>query len=138
MSKGTGESSLVLKLAGGSAAKVTAKTVVQAAKEGDALAKEVLGDMIERLSIWLGNVMDLLEPEVIVIGGGLAELAIWFLADIRQHLERWACSPGHEQTPIVKAFYGVESALVGAGALWLSRATIWKTNGGESRRRKRS
>lgn len=137
MSKGAGKDSLILKLAGGSAAKVTAETVVKAAKNGDVPAREMLGDMIEHLSIWLGNIMDLLEPDVIVIGGGLAALAISFLADIRRHLETWACSPGNQQTAIVKAFYGAESALVGAGALWLSRAEIWKQREEETSKRKR-
>jgi glucokinase len=131
------DNSLILTLAGGSAAGVTAEMVVKAAEDGDALAKEVLTDVIERLSIWLGNIIDLLEPDVIVIGGGLAGLAISFLPDIRHYLERWACSPGQEKMPIVKAFYGAESALVGAGALWLSRAEIWKESGGEKPRRKR-
>lgn len=136
--RGVGEGSLVLKIADGSTAKVTAETVVRAAKDGDSLAKKVLADMIERLSIWLGNIIDLLEPDIIVIGGGLAALAVSFLPDIRQHLERWACSPGHQQTPIVKAFFGAESALVGAGALWLSRAEIWKKSDRKTRWRKRN
>ena len=137
MSSGTGKDSLILKLAGGNATKVTAETVVKAAKDGDVLAKQVLANMIEHLAIWLGNIMDLLEPDVIIIGGGLAGLAISFLPDIRRHLERWACSPGNQQTPIVKAFYGAESALVGAGALWLSPAEIWKRRKGEIPKRKR-
>ena len=110
--------SLMLKLAGGDATKVTAETVVKAAAEGDALATTVLADVAERLAIWLGNIIDLLEPEVVVIGGGLADVAMSLLPDIRKHLDRWACSPGHQQTAIVKAFYGAESALVGAAALW--------------------
>ena len=81
------------------------------------------------------NIIDLLEPDVIVIGGGLADLAMSLLPVIRRYLDRWACSPGHQQTPIVKAFYGAESALVGAGALWLSRAEIWKESGAKKSRR---
>ncbi|MFZ0922445.1 MAG: ROK family protein, partial [Candidatus Acidiferrales bacterium] len=120
----SGDGSLMLKLAGGDAANVTAETVAKAAAAGDKLAKEVLAEMAEHLAIWLGNITDLLEPGVIVIGGGLADLAMSLLPDIRRHLDRWACSPEHQQTPIVKAFYGAESALVGAGALWLSRGDM--------------
>lgn len=113
-------SSAMVKLAGGSAANVTAEIVVKAAAEGDAQAKAVLVETVERLAIWLGNIMDLLEPDAIVIGGGLAELAISLLPEIRRNLRSWACSPGNEKTAIAKAFYGAESALAGAGALWLA------------------
>ncbi|MGB6877875.1 MAG: ROK family protein [Candidatus Acidiferrales bacterium] len=133
--KKTGSGSLMLKLAGGDAAAVTAEHVADAAATGDPLAQEVLADAAEHLAIWLGNIMDLLEPGVIVIGGGLADLVMSLLPDIRKNLDRWACSPEHQQTPIVKAFYGAESALVGAGALWLSRAEIWKESGARKSRR---
>jgi glucokinase len=118
--------SLMVQLARGDAANVTAEHVAKAAAEGDALAKEVLADVAEHLAIWLGNVIDLLEPEVIVIGGGLAGLAMSLMGDVGRHLERWACSPGHQQTPIVKAFYGAESSLAGAGALWVSHKQMAK------------
>lgn len=111
----------MVKSAGGNAANVTAESVVKAAGVGDSLAKEVLTHMADHLAIWLGNIIDLFEPDAIVIGGGLAELAISMLPQVRNNLRQWACSPGHENTAIVKAFYGAESALAGAAALWVSR-----------------
>lgn len=127
--KEAGGRSLMVKMAGGDAANVTAETVVKATEAGDSVAKEVLAEMAEQLAIWLGNVIDLLEPEVIVIGGGLAEVAMSLMDDVRRHLRRWACSPGNERTAIVKAFYGAESALVGAAALWMGNAKGWRAAG---------
>ncbi|MFZ3244996.1 MAG: ROK family protein [Candidatus Acidiferrales bacterium] len=127
--KDSGSGSLMLKFAGGDAANVTAETVVKAAAVGDALAEEVLAEAAEHLAIWFGNIIDLLEPEVIVIGGGLAEVAMSLLAEIRRHLDRWACSPGHQETAIAKAFYGAESALVGAGALWIPSEEMRRASG---------
>jgi glucokinase len=127
--------SLMLKLAGGEVAKVTAEIVARASAEGDALAKEVLADLAEHLAIWLGNVIDLLEPEVIVIGGGMADVAMSLMGDVRKHLERWACSPGNEGTAIVKAFYGAESALVGAAALWFCEMEMEMGTGRRAGRR---
>lgn len=115
-----GDSSAMVKLAGGDASSITAETVAEAAAAGDSPAKEVLAQVAERVAIWLGNITDLIEPDAIVIGGGLAELAISLLPEVRRNLSRWACSPGHEKTAIVKAAYGAESALAGAAALWLS------------------
>jgi len=107
----------LLKFAGGKIADVKAEHVVEAADAGDALAKEVLAEIAERLAIWLGNIIDLLEPEIIVIGGGLSGVVMNMLPQIRKHLRHWASSPGNERTPIVKAFYGAESSLTGAAAL---------------------
>jgi glucokinase len=133
-----GNSSPMVKFAGGDAANVTAETVVKAAATGDALAREVLAEMAEHLAIWFGNIIDLLEPEVIVIGGGLAEVAMPLLPEIRRHLDRWACSPGHQQTAIVKAFYGAESALVGAAALWVSPEEMRRATGAGAATRHKS
>jgi glucokinase len=138
ISKDAGGRSLMLKMAGGDVANVRAETVVKAAAAGDAIAKAVLTETAEHLAIWLGNVIDLLEPEVIVIGGGLAGLAMSLMGDVRKHLRRWACSPGNERTAIVKAFYGAESALVGAAALWMGDGKSWKVASARGERRRKT
>lgn len=130
--------SVMMELAGGDAAKLTAEIVVRAAAAGDALANEVLEEMAEHLTIWIGNILDLLEPDVMVVGGGLAELAISLLSQVRTRLDQWACSPEHQQTAIVKAFYGAESALVGAAALCLPREPMWSEARGRRQARRKS
>ncbi len=132
------DTAVMLKFAGGDAANVTMEQVAKAADAGDALAREVLAEMAEHLAIWFGNIIDLLEPEVIVIGGGLADVAMSLIADVRGHLDRWACSPSHQQTAIVKAFYGAESALVGAAALWMGNAKSWSVAHARGQRRRKS
>lgn len=129
-----GGRSAMVRLAGGNAANVTPEIVAKAAAAGDSLATKVLAKTAERIAIWLGNIIDLLEPGVIVIGGGLSDVAMPFLPDIQKHLDRWSCNPDQRKTPIVKAFYGAESALAGAGALWLSHAEIWKKPGRKNSR----
>lgn len=115
--------SLLLELAGGKVSAVKTEHVAEAAKKSDALARQVLAETAERAAIWLGTIMDLLEPEIIVIGGGLSGVFMNLLPQIRKYLKRWACSPGNEQTKIMKAFYGADSALAGAAALHLRTAT---------------
>lgn len=134
----SGEYSPMMKLAGGDIAKVTAEIVAKAASAGDALAQTVLAEMAEHLTIWIGNIMDLLEPEVIVIGGGLAALAISLLPQVRKGLDQWSCSPEHQKTPIVKAFYGAESALVGAAALCISNKQMWSGASASRPKRRKS
>jgi glucokinase len=109
--------SKMLELADGHAGKVTAEIVGKASMAGDPLATEVLQKTAELLSIWLGGIIDLLEPDVIVIGGGLGQLTASFFGHIRAQLARWSIAPHAQEIPIVSAMYGAESGIAGAAAL---------------------
>lgn len=112
--------SRMLKMAGGKISNVTAETVNEAARAGDKLAIQVLQEAADRLAIWLGNIIDLLEPEVIIVGGGIGRVMTSFRGHIRRTLETWAINSGAHRVPILNARYGAQSALAGAAALWLA------------------
>jgi glucokinase len=114
--------SRMLDLVDGRIAEVTAVTVGKAALDGDPLANEILRETSDYLAIWLGNIIDLLDPDVIIIGGGLGELIGSFFSHIRARLEEWAISPQRRQIPIIGALYRSESSLVGAAALCMPRS----------------
>ena len=111
--------SQILKMAGGNISHVTAETVNKAARSGDPLATEILQAAADHLAIWLGNVIDLLEPEVIIVGGGIGRVLLAFRTRIRRTLKSWAINPGAHRVPILNARYGSQSALAGAAAQWL-------------------
>jgi glucokinase len=113
---GAGDSNM-LALAGGNMEGVTCEIVGEAAVEGDRFAVEVLNEAAERLAIWLGNIVELLEPDVIVIGGGVGHLMMSYAATIRKSLETWAINPRWREIPVMEATYRSESAMVGAAAL---------------------
>jgi len=118
--------SAILQLANNSLDHVSTEIVSKAAKSGDSLAREVLEESADHLSIWLGNMIDLLEPDIIVIGGGIAHLMLQQLPRIRQQLTQWSINPRHQEIPIVEAHYGPESALLGAAALCLPASRLWE------------
>ncbi|HET7751680.1 MAG TPA: ROK family protein [Terriglobales bacterium] len=126
----------ILELAEGKAAAVTSEIVGKAALDGDALANEILREAADYLAIWLGNVIDLLEPEVIVIGGGLGELMGSFFNYIRGRLDTCSVTPGRQQIPILSALYGTESSLVGSAALCLPRGQGWMERSRKTKKRK--
>jgi glucokinase len=70
--------SVVLELAG-SLEKVQAEHVGEACRMGDRLAEAILRQTADLLVVWLGNMIDLLEPDAIVLGGGVTELIGPFL-----------------------------------------------------------
>jgi glucokinase len=107
----------ILDLAGGQLAGVTCEVVSQAHSAGDAVAKETLLETVDLLSVWLGNIIDLLEPDVIVVGGGVAAVLQPFFGDIRERLPRWCINSRAREIPIVPAHYGAESGIAGGAAL---------------------
>lgn len=119
--------SKLFELANGNIQSVTAETVGAAALAADPLANEILRETADYLTIWLGNIIDLLEPEVIVIGGGLGQLMREFVGYLRTGLTTWAINPRRHEIPIRSALYGSESGLVGSAALCLARTHSWLT-----------
>jgi glucokinase len=112
-----GGRSSVLQLAGGKADSITGEVVGRAAASGDRLAREILSDTIEMLSLWLGNVIDLLDPEVIVIGGGASALLRPLFDRLRERVPQVTLNPRAAEVPIRNAHYGADSGIAGAAAL---------------------
>jgi glucokinase len=117
LSKPGTRSSKILKAAGGKLDAVKAEHVAKAARQGDRLATQILNDAADHFAIWLGGVIDMLEPDVIIIGGGMASLMMSLLPRIRRGLRTWAANPRRHEIPIVRAHFGADSALAGGAAL---------------------
>jgi glucokinase len=114
-SPGTG--SKVLALAGGSINDVTAEILAEAFRQGDPLAANVLRETADFLAIWAGNVIDLLEPDVFIFGGGVAQLMSGFFGRIREELANWCVNQRFAEIPLVLAKYGSDAGIAGAAAL---------------------
>lgn len=112
-----GEISSILEMAGGDANAITGKTVAKASEAGDALAKKILGGAAEMLSIWLSNMIDVLDPDVIVIGGGAAPLYRPYFDEISARVQQITLNPRAAEVPIAAARYGVDSGIAGGAAL---------------------
>ena len=122
VSRGGSKARLLRSMAQENLGSLKTELVAIAAKRGDALAREILGDACDRLALWLGNILDILNPEAIVFGGGLAGLFMAHQARIQKALKEGATRPGRGTVRIVTARFGAQSALMGAAALWLQAA----------------
>lgn len=105
---------------GGNLDLVTAEVVGAAYRSGDSLATTVLQETADLLTIWLGNVIDLLEPDVIVVGGGLGQLMASWFDYIRSQLPSWSINSRCQEIPLVGASYGEDSGIAGGAALHFS------------------
>lgn len=75
---------LIYKESGGDPAKVTAKTVVDAAKAGDAVGVKVFKQYVEYLSSGIISLVNMFDPEVIVLGGGMSAAGDFLLGAVRE------------------------------------------------------
>lgn len=109
--------SSLLALAKGDVAGVTSERVGRAYAQGDALAEEILLETAELLVPWLGNIVDLLDPDVIVIGGGVAAMLQPLFERITGQLPTWCVNPHAAEIPLRMAHYGADTGIAGGAAL---------------------
>ncbi len=79
-----------------------------------------VGDLEEhatRLAAWLGGVVSLLDPEIIVLGGGVSEIGEPLFSRLRELVPKWTVNPYAASTPIVPAQF--KSGIIGAASLWI-------------------
>ena len=112
-----GRSSSILDLAGGKPDRIKSEMVGQAYAAGDPLAGEVLRETVELLSFWLGNIVDLLEPDVVIVGGGVSSMLIPFLPEIHERLRDCCVNQRCHEIPLVPARFGEDAGIAGGAAL---------------------
>jgi glucokinase len=115
-----GISSRLVDLAYGDADGVTSEMVGKACAAGDPVAQAVIEETLDLLAYWLGNIVDLLEPDVIVMGGGVTSMLAPYLGEIRGRWTGALVNPWPENIPFVLARYGEEAGVAGAASLLTS------------------
>ena len=118
----SGEPSLVLELAGGRIEAVTAETVAAAARKGDPLALDVVADVVAYLGMGIANIVSILNPEVVVLGGGLFQAGDIFLEPVRREFRRWAQPLAARAVRIERSTLGENAGLYGCGYLAWQRS----------------
>jgi glucokinase len=99
---------------------VTGALVTELAHDGDAAARDVVALIGTRLGIGIGNLVNMLNPEVIVVGGGVIAAGELLLAPAREVVATRALPPSAAEARIVRAHFGVESGMLGAAVLALA------------------
>ncbi|RBY85527.1 ROK family glucokinase [Blastococcus sp. TF02A-30] len=109
---------MLLERVDGEAQRLTGEDVARAAYDGDPLALELLAGVGEWLGQGIADLSAVLDPEVVVIGGGVSVLGEMVLAPARDRLERALPGRGFRPGPrIVAAELGAQAGIVGAADL---------------------
>jgi len=112
-----GANSSLPELAGGKLDAISGEIIGEAYAAGDQLASELLSETVEMLALWLSNMIDLLDPDIIVMGGGAAALYSPFFDCLRSRLPELTLNPRAREVPIVSARYGADAGIAGGAAL---------------------
>ena len=83
----------------------------------EAVAAELIDRMVDHLARILGAATQVLNPDVIVIGGGVAQAGEKLFAPLRSALERYTLASHREQLRLVPAALGEQAGVIGAGLL---------------------
>jgi len=112
------DDSLLDELCGGDPAKIVGPMVTEAAQAGDRLSLKAFAKVGEWLGIGLANLTAALDPELLVIGGGVSAAGDLLLAPARAALEGSLVGARHRAIPpVLRAAFGPEAGVVGAAAM---------------------
>lgn len=109
-----GEDSVVLDSAGGKLEAINFRTVVDAANKGDGLAIELIRKAGVRLGIKIAYFVNFLNPEIVVIGGGIEEAGNLILTPIKDSITKWAFEEAWRVLNIVPSRLGNKAVALGA------------------------
>jgi glucokinase len=111
----------IAELAGGDPERVTAKTVADAASQGDAVAQGILAEAMEYLGIGMANLVNLFDPQLIVIGGGLTNIGEMLFEPARRIIAQRAYITRAHPVNVLPAALGDDVGVLGAGAVALAK-----------------
>lgn len=102
---------------------ITAETVGQAFREGDALAREIMDGVARALTVGLANLVNTFNPCRLILGGGVVDGVPELVARVRAGIESEALESARAKLEVTTARLGGDAGVVGAASATLRRAT---------------
>ena len=114
-----GTSSMVARA--GETSAITAQTVFECAAAGDQLADELVRDTARYLGVGIANMLNIMNPEVVVICGGVTKAGDHLFNPLRREVARRAFKPAVEAVRILPGMLEGTAGVVGAAKAWLDQ-----------------
>lgn len=109
---------MMWKLVDGDASRVNAKTAFDGMRAGDTLATDIVNRYIEYVACGITNVINIFQPEIICIGGGVSREGETLLAPVRAYVDKEDYArDGMKRTSIVAAELRNDAGIMGAACL---------------------
>ena len=109
--------SIMWKMCEGSLDRVSGMTAFKASREGDAAAKRVIDGFINYLAIGVSNMINIFQPDVVCIGGGISGEGDNLLVPLRAAVEKLSFGTENNRTAVVTAKYRNDAGIFGSALL---------------------
>lgn len=118
-------------MAGSKPDSITAEMVFQAAEKGDALASEIIHKAASYLGVGLANLVNLFNPQLIIIGGGLSQMGDRLFEPAERVMKERAFTPPAQAVKLVPAALGGDAGVLGAVAYVAQQKAKLSRKGGK-------
>ena len=95
--------------------------LVEAHKKGDAFATQIWLTSIKKLAVGICSLINVLSPEVVILGGGIAQAGEVLFQPLGTFISKYEMRPKGKATPLIKADFNEFSGAIGAACFALSR-----------------
>jgi glucokinase len=96
---------------------LTGPFVTELAHDGDPVARDAIATVARALGVGLANIVNMLNPEVIVIGGGVIAAGEMLLEPARAEMRMRALVPARDAVRVVPAEFGDQAGMIGAALM---------------------
>jgi glucokinase len=93
------------------------RVIFDAARGGDSLALRIVDEIGRNTAVGIGSLINIFDPEMVIIGGGIAEAGSIYLNAIKAHIREWTLEDSLEGVQIVLAKLGSRAGIFGAASL---------------------
>jgi glucokinase len=115
---GTGAESLLGDLVDGDLTRITAATVYEGVVLGDSYAREVMEETAKFLGVGVANLVNLLNPDMVVIAGGVTRAGDYLFGPLRKEVRRRAFQSAVDVCTIVPAALPETAGVIGAAGIF--------------------
>lgn len=115
-----GRETLISQLCGGKTDRITVKLVIEAARQGDPVALDILRQTGWYLGIGVANIVNSYDPELVILGGDVIEAGDLILHSVTEAAEQYAFVRRFDSSRIVTSQLGDKSQAIGASTIVLN------------------
>lgn len=115
--KEEGVKSAIAEEAGANLKNLTVDTIINSAKSGDTLAIELLEDAAVNMGVRVAYLVNLFNPEIVIIGGGIEKSGSLFLEPLRRTVRKWAFEEPANVVKIIPAHLGKDAVALGGASV---------------------
>jgi glucokinase len=120
----SGQAPKLYEMVGGDCGKVTPKEMGLAAAAGDAMVREVIVRHAEYLGIGVANLVTSLDPDLVVLGGGVAEMGALLFDTVRETVKKRVVMVPTERLRIERSLVGDRAGMLGGIALAMREGRV--------------